>query len=63
MDFKEELIEYQNLINRELEKYARNKTCYEKVLNQATEYSLMAGGKRLRAILVIDTYKLFKHQN
>ena len=33
----------------------------EKVLNESIEYSLMAGGKRLRPILVIATYKLFKN--
>ena len=60
MDFKEELKKYQLLVNQELEKYSRDKDCYEKILNDAAEYSLMAGGKRLRAILVIDTYKLFR---
>ena len=60
MDFKEELKTYQGLVNSELEKYLRKNDCYEKRLNEAMEYSLMAGGKRLRAILVIDTYKLFK---
>ena len=60
MDFKEELKGYQNLVNNELEKYLRKQDCYEKRLNEAMEYSLMAGGKRLRAILVIDTYKLFR---
>ena len=60
MDFKNELLNYQNLVNNELEKYRRDKNCYEKILNESLEYSLMAGGKRLRAILVIVTYKLFK---
>ncbi len=60
MDFKEELKTYQRLVNIELEKYLRKNDCYEKRLNEAMEYSLMAGGKRLRAILVIDTYKLFR---
>ena len=60
MEFKEKLKEYQILVNEELEKYVRKNECYEKVLNESVEYSLMAGGKRLRAILVIDTYKLFK---
>ena len=36
---------------------------YEKVLNDSIEYSLMAGGKRLRAILVLDVYKMFKSAN
>lgn len=60
MDFKEELKKYQELVNKELEKYIRKEDCYEKILNDSMTYSLMAGGKRLRAILVIDTYKLFK---
>ena len=37
----------------------RKEECLEKVLNESTEYSLMAGGKRLRPILVIATYKIF----
>lgn len=60
MDFKEELKQYQQRINRELEKYIRKQECPEKMLNQSMEYSLMAGGKRLRPILVVATYELFK---
>lgn len=60
MDFKEELNKYQQYINQKLEKYLRKQECPEKILNRAMEYSLMAGGKRLRPILVIATYKLFK---
>ena len=58
MDFKEELKAYQNIINQELEKYVRKDTCLEEALNQSMEYSLMAGGKRLRPILVLATYSL-----
>jgi len=60
MEFKEELKNYQTIINQELEKYVRKEDCYEKKVNDAMAYSLMAGGKRLRAILVMDTYRLFK---
>ena len=60
MDFKIKLNEYQEIVNKELEKYIKDKNCYEKILNESVEYSLMAGGKRLRPILVLDTYKLFK---
>lgn len=60
MEFKEELKSYQNLINEELEKYIRKQKCLEEVLNESMEYSLMAGGKRLRPILVISAYMLFK---
>ena len=60
MEFKEKLKLYQKGINNELEKYIRREGCPEKVLNESMEYSLMAGGKRLRPILVIATYELFK---
>ena len=61
MDFKEQLKEYQNIVNKELEKYIKKEKCPEEILNNSMEYSLMAGGKRLRPILAIATYKLFKH--
>ena len=60
MEFKEKLKEYQQKINDELQKYVRDEKCPEEVLNSSMEYSLMAGGKRLRPILVLATYKLFK---
>lgn len=59
MDFKNELSKYQEQVNTELEKYLRKQDCPERILNSAMEYSLMAGGKRLRPILVLSTYKLF----
>ena len=60
MDFKEKLKQYQELINSELEKYIETKKCPEEMLNRSMEYSVMAGGKRLRPILVIATYQLFR---
>ncbi len=60
MDIKNELKKYQNIVEEELAKYLRKEDCPEKILNESMEYSLMAGGKRLRPILVIATYKLFK---
>ena len=60
MDFKQELKQYQDLMNSELEKYIDTRECPEEVLNRSMEYSLMAGGKRLRPILVIATYQIFK---
>ena len=60
MVFKEELKKYQKLVNEQLLKYVRNEKCPEEILNSSMEYSLMAGGKRLRPILVIATYELFK---
>ena len=60
MEFKQNLKKYQDIINKELEKYLRKEECPEKTLNNSMEYSLMAGGKRLRPILVLATYELFK---
>lgn len=60
MDFKVQLKKYQEQVNNELEKYLRKKDVPEKILNNSMEYSLMAGGKRLRPILVIATYEIFE---
>lgn len=62
MEFKENLKRYQNIVNNELNKYLRKNECAEKILNNSMEYSLMAGGKRLRPILVLATYELFKNE-
>ena len=60
MDFKQELKKYAKIINEELIKYVRTTACPEGILNASMEYSLMAEGKRLRPILVLKTYQLFK---
>ena len=60
MEFKQQLKKYQEDINLELEKYLRKEEIYETRLNNSMEYSLMAGGKRLRPILVMSVYKMFK---
>ena len=59
MDFKESLKNYQELINKELDKYIIKEQCYEKTLNEAIEYSLISDAKRLRPILILEAYKLF----
>lgn len=61
MDFKNELINKATLINTELEKYIRKNECPEEILNQSMEYSLLAGGKRIRPVLIMATYELFKN--
>ena len=60
MNFKDELIKYAGIVNTELEKILIKDDVIEKKLNDSIEYSLMAGGKRLRPVLMIATYKLFK---
>lgn len=42
-----------------LKAYLPEKTGYQKVIMEAMEYSLMAGGKRLRPMLMQETYRLF----
>ena len=59
MDLKLELKKYQELINEELTKHLRKEAVPESILNHSVEYSLMAGGKRLRPILMLKTYQLF----
>ena len=45
MEFKQKLLEYQEIINKELEKNIIKQDCLEKTLNSSVEYSLLAGGK------------------
>lgn len=60
MDFKEKLKEYADIINKELIKYTNENECPEQILNESMKYSLMAGGKRLRPVLIMASYNLFK---
>lgn len=60
MEFKKQFQLYQEQINSELEKYLKKEKCPEYLLNMSIEYSLMAGGKRLRPTLVLATYALFQ---
>lgn len=61
MDFKEIVLKKATLINNELEKYIIKSDCPEQTLNASVEYSLMAGGKRIRPMLIMSTYELFKN--
>lgn len=60
MNFKEELKKYIEIVERELKKYIKQDKCPEYILNESMEYSLLAGGKRLRPILIMTSYSLFK---
>lgn len=60
MNFKEELQKYVDIINEELQKYVIKEKCPEEKLNNSMEYSLISSAKRLRPILMIWVYKLFK---
>jgi len=60
MVFKEELKKYQNYIDEKLDEYFKEDNTYEKRLRESMRYSLLAGGKRIRPILMLATYRLFK---
>lgn len=60
MDFKEELKKYQNYVDEKLNEYFNEDNSYEKRLRESMRYSLLAGGKRIRPILMLATYRLFK---
>lgn len=60
MNFKEELKNYQNYIDEQLDKYFKDDDPYVKTLRESMRYSLLAGGKRIRPILMFATYRLFK---
>lgn len=59
MGFYEDLKENQNIINNELEKYMPKTSCPEEMLVDSERYSLLAGGKRLRPILMLKSYNIF----
>lgn len=48
-----------NEIEEILKKYLPKQEGYQKIIMEAMEYSLMAGGKRLRPMLMQETYRLF----
>ena len=60
MNFKEELKNYQNYIDEKLDEYFKDDNTYEKRLRESMRYSLLAGGKRIRPILMLASYRLFK---
>ena len=59
MNFKEELTKRTEEIEALLKKAAPKEEGYQKTIFEAMNYSLMAGGKRLRPMLMKETYRLF----
>lgn len=58
MDFKKELKERSIYIEDKIESYLPKEEGYQKTIFEAMNYSLRAGGKRLRPILLMEAYKL-----
>lgn len=59
MNFKEEYTDRVEKIEKILKKYLPEKKGYQRTIMEAMEYSLMAGGKRLRPMLMWESYRLF----
>ena len=59
MTFKEELTKRTEEIEVLLKKAAPKEEGYQETIFKAMNYSLMAGGKRLRPMLMKETYRLF----
>lgn len=59
MNFKEEYQSRVEYIEQVLNRYLPEKEGYQKLIMEAMEYSLMAGGKRLRPMLMLESYRLF----
>ena len=56
MNFKEELTKRTNEIEAVLDKYLPTPESHQKVIMEAMAYSVTAGGKRLRPMLMKETY-------
>lgn len=58
-EFSVQMKEKVSTIEQILVSYLPEQTGYQKIIMDAMEYSLMAGGKRLRPMLMMETYRLF----
>lgn len=60
MNFKEELAGRTEKIERIIEAYMPKAKGYQRTVIEAMNYSIQAGGKRLRPMLMEETYRLFQ---
>lgn len=59
MDFKDELLEKTEYVNNVLKEYMPAEEGHQKEIFEAMNYSINAGGKRLRPIFMMESAKLF----
>lgn len=59
MNFKEEQAKKVEEIERIIKKYLPKREGYQSQIMEAMEYSVLAGGKRLRPMLLQETFRLF----
>lgn len=62
MNFEQQMKENTDYIERVLKKFLPAEEGYQKTVIEAMNYSLMAGGKRLRPMFMYESYKLFGGQ-
>ncbi len=58
-DFKEQLSVRTGQVEAVIVKYLPNPEGYQKTVVEAMNYSILAGGKRLRPLLMFETYRMF----
>lgn len=63
MNFKEEFEKRVDNIERVIRDYLPEETGYQKTVLEAMNYSVLAGGKRLRPMLMEETFRLFGGKN
>ena len=59
MEFEKQLKQKVEEIEAILEEYLPEETGFQKTLFEAMNYSVRAGGKRLRPMLMMETYRMF----
>lgn len=60
MDFKKQLMERISYVEEVIGKYIPKEEGFQKKVIEAMNYSILAGGKRLRPIFILETYRLFE---
>ncbi len=60
MNFKEELAQRTKQIEDSMKRYLPKEEGYQKTVAEAMNYSFLAGGKRLRPMMMAETAKLFR---
>ena len=59
MDINKEIAEHTTQVEAIITKYLPKESGYQKTVMEAMNYSVTAGGKRLRPLLMQETYRLF----
>lgn len=59
MEIKEKIMEHTKEVEDIIVKFLPAEEGYQKTVMEAMNYSFLAGGKRLRPMLMLETYRLF----